>query len=141
MAAWSSGRIKSSVLIPNYVHASTNCFTTMSIHSVCCIDECERLLARLERVVGAPAATTTVISELVENLPSDTVEAPRNLSESLVRRLQEVADRHDGKVPLHSSGPTLWASIVNTSFCLKAVKFSISFSTGCCVKLFPPSFL
>ena len=31
----------------------------------------------LEREIGAPAATAARIAQLVENLPSDTVEAPR----------------------------------------------------------------
>lgn len=107
-----------SVLIPNYVNARTNCLTTTSFYSVCCIDECERLLARLESVIGAPAATPTVIYELVENLPSDTVEAPRNLSDTLVRRLQEVADRHDGKVPLHSRLFAQWMHHAYPSECI-----------------------
>lgn len=91
-----------SVLIPNYVNARTNCLTTTSFYSVCCIDECERLLGQLEHAIGAPEATPTRIAELVTNLPSDTVEAPRNLSAPLLRRLSEVADRHQGRVPLHS---------------------------------------
>merc|ERR1719277_1976873 len=32
---------------------------------------------------------------------SDSVDAPRNLSASLVSRLWEIADHHDGSVPLH----------------------------------------
>jgi len=91
-----------SVLIPNYVNARTNCLTTSSFYSVCCIDECERLLGQLERDIGAPEATPARIAELVANLPSDTVEAPRNLSAPVLRRLSEVADRHQGRVPLHS---------------------------------------
>merc|ERR1719413_222807 len=41
------------------------------------------------------------IAELVAGLPSDTVDAPRNLSEPLLSRLGEIADHHNGLVPLH----------------------------------------
>ena len=69
---------------------------------MCCIYECERLLGKLEREIGAPAATPAQIAQLVENLPSDTVEAPRVLSGALWRRLTELAERHEGVVPLHT---------------------------------------
>jgi len=97
-----SDALRPKVLIPNYVNARTNCLTTTSFYAVCCIDECERLLGRLEREIGAPAATPSEIAALVGNLPSDTVEAPRILSDSLLRRLTELAERHEGVVPLHS---------------------------------------
>jgi len=90
------------VLIANYVNSPTNCLTTTSFYSVCCIDECEGLLGHLERHIGAPEAAPEKILELVAAMPSDTVEAPRNLSVSLFPRLSEVAARHSGLVPLHS---------------------------------------
>ena len=97
-----SDALRPKVLIPNYVNARTNCLTTTSFYAVCCIDECERLLGRLEREIGAPAAIPSEIAALAGNLPSDTVEAPRILSDSLLRRLTELAERHEGVVPLHS---------------------------------------
>jgi len=90
------------ILIANYVNSPTNCLTTTSFYSVCCIDECEGLLGHLERAIGAPMAAPEEILELVAAMPSDTVEAPRNLSISLLLRLSEVAARHGGLVPLHS---------------------------------------
>ena len=69
---------------------------------MCCIDECERLLGKLEREIGAPASTPAQNAQLAENLPSDTVEAPRVLSGALWRRLTELAERHEGAVPLHT---------------------------------------
>merc|ERR1719401_1042810 len=62
-----------SVVIPNYVYSPSNCVASSTFYSVCCIDECEVLLGVLERSVGAPEATPKVISELISNLPSDTV--------------------------------------------------------------------
>merc|ERR1719215_1946267 len=34
-------------------------------------------------------------------MPSDTVDAPRNLSTALLVRLDEIASHHGGRVPLH----------------------------------------
>merc|ERR1719384_2836912 len=69
-----------SVVIANYLAGQANCLTSTSFHSVCCIDECEGLMSRLERDVAAPTAPLARIVELVRNIHSDTVDAPRNLS-------------------------------------------------------------
>ena len=87
-----SDALRPKVLMPNYVNARTNCLTTTSFYAVFCINECERLLGRLEREIGAPAATPLETAALVGNLP-DTVEAPRILSDSLLRWLTELAER------------------------------------------------
>jgi len=90
-----------SVIISNFMVSKANCLTETSFHSVCCLDECQSLLSHLESAIAAPVATPTRIAELVEALPSDTVVAPRNLTDALMSRLGEIADRHDGRVPLH----------------------------------------
>merc|ERR1712048_1255986 len=41
------------------------------------------------------------IIELLVELPSATVPAPRQISHSLVNHLNEIADSHGGRVPLH----------------------------------------
>merc|ERR1719278_228960 len=58
-------------------------------------------MSQLERDVAAPSASAARIAELVGGLHSDTIDAPRNLSASLLSRLGEIADHHDGQVPLH----------------------------------------
>merc|ERR1719476_300206 len=90
-----------SVIIVNYMASQANCLASTSFHSVCCIDECEGLMGSLERSIAAPTASVDRIAGLVAQLHSDTVDAPRNLSTSLISRLQEIADHHDGVVPLH----------------------------------------
>jgi len=90
-----------SVIIVNYLASQANCLASNSFHSVCCIDECEGLLAHLEQAIASPSATPDRIAELVAGLRSDTVDAPRTLSASLLSRLGEIADHHDGVVPLH----------------------------------------
>jgi len=90
-----------SVIIANYLASPANCLVSTSFHSVCCFDECEGLMGRLERSISAPLASPERVAELVSALPSDSVDAPRNLSASLMSRLRDIADHHDGSVPLH----------------------------------------
>merc|ERR1719384_2628354 len=82
---------KPSVVITNYLHSQTNCLAASGFYSVCCSDECESLLQHLERDLVSPGASPTRIAEAVAALPSDTVDAPRNLSAALLTRLHEIA--------------------------------------------------
>lgn len=90
-----------SVIISNFLTSKANCLTETSFHSVCCLDECQALLGHLESSIAAPMATPGKIAELVSAMSSDTIDAPRNLSASLMSRLGDIADQHDGHVPLH----------------------------------------
>lgn len=89
------------LIISNYVTSPSRCTPFSSYYSVCCPDECDSLLGSLERDIGKPAAEPTRIAGLVAELPSDTVEAPRNLSALMTSRLNEIASHHGGLVPLH----------------------------------------
>jgi predicted SAM-dependent methyltransferase len=89
------------VIIPNYMLSQSNCLADMGFYSICCINECEALLAHLERKIGAPEASPAWIAAIVSNLSSSTVEAPRALPQNMIHRLEEVANRHAGTVPLH----------------------------------------
>merc|ERR1719410_420254 len=90
-----------SVIIANFLTSKINCLTESGFHSVCCLDECQALFSHLESAISAPMATPARIAELVTQLPSDTVDAPRNLSTSLLSRLEEIAEYHSGQVQLH----------------------------------------
>jgi len=90
-----------SVLITNYLHSQTNCLSTSGYYSVCCTNECESLMGHLEQHLGAPRAAPARLAELVSQLESDTVEAPRNLSTVQLARLTAIAELHGGEVPLH----------------------------------------
>merc|ERR1719293_279780 len=92
---------KPSVILTNYMYSRSNCLASSSLYSVCCIDECEPLMASLERSIANPVADPQRIAELVASLPSDTVSAPRELPALLRRRLDDIAGRHTGSVPLH----------------------------------------
>merc|ERR1740123_2782291 len=91
-----------SVVIPNYVYGMNNCLASSSYFSVCCTNKCERLMSHVEREIAAPIASLQRLVEVVSALPSDFVDAPRELPASLLSRLREMAEFHgDGKVPLH----------------------------------------
>jgi hypothetical protein len=96
------------VIIPNYLNSPSNCVASSKFYSVCCIDECDTLVSNLEQKIAAPVATLAQITELVAVLPSATVEAPRELPTSLVRRLAMIAMHHDGVVPLHGRLFSQW---------------------------------
>jgi len=90
-----------SVVIPNYIQSQSNCLAGSSFYSICCFDECEDLLGRVEQEVKGPSAPPSQIAAVVSNLQSDTVYAPRNLSAALLNRLGDIAQLHGGNVPLH----------------------------------------
>jgi hypothetical protein len=90
-----------SVLIANYMNAPTNCIAYSGFYSACCKNECEGLLRHIEDRVSAPVAQPEAIAAFFADLASPTVPAPRILSATSLRRLDEIAVSHGGQVPLH----------------------------------------
>eukprot|EP00930_Biecheleria_cincta_P002235 TRINITY_DN103260_c0_g1_i1.p1 TRINITY_DN103260_c0_g1~~TRINITY_DN103260_c0_g1_i1.p1 ORF type:complete len:624 (+),score=120.96 TRINITY_DN103260_c0_g1_i1:115-1986(+) len=89
------------VIIPNYIMARTNCLEASSIFAVCCRDQCENLLTKVESQFQSSLAEPQKIVELVSRLSTDTVDAPRVLGHDLIARLEQVAAQNHGQVPLH----------------------------------------
>jgi hypothetical protein len=96
------------VIMTNYLTSPTNCISSSSFYSVCCMDECEGLLGHLEREIAAPEATSARIASLVSQLTSSSVAAPRELPAALLDRLEEIASHHGGSVPLHGRLFSQW---------------------------------
>eukprot|EP00928_Gymnodinium_smaydae_P041875 TRINITY_DN2827_c0_g1_i2.p1 TRINITY_DN2827_c0_g1~~TRINITY_DN2827_c0_g1_i2.p1 ORF type:complete len:555 (+),score=83.60 TRINITY_DN2827_c0_g1_i2:81-1745(+) len=90
-----------SVLIPNYLYSSANCAAGSKYYTVCCINECDTLLGDIETHIGESAATPQRLADFIGTLSSSTVTEPRQLSEALVQRLEEISSHHGGLVPLH----------------------------------------
>merc|ERR550525_2140732 len=67
------------VMIPNYMNSRMNCLTASDFYAVCCLNECDELLGKIEAHVALPHADPARISDVVSALQSDTVDAPRNL--------------------------------------------------------------
>jgi len=89
------------VRIPNYVAGPTNCIAQSAYYSVCCLSECETLMNELEGKIQAPMASSAQLVRLLSNMESSSMEAPRVLPKVLVDKLDVIAERNDGAVPLH----------------------------------------
>merc|ERR1719313_1396924 len=93
------------VIIPNYLQAASNCVVSAEHYLVCCAAECEDLLGEIEAKVGAPTATPAQLLGIVGNMTSHSGslddDEPPKLKGSLTTQLEQIADSHDGTVPLH----------------------------------------
>jgi len=89
------------VIISNYVASRPNCFDASSFYVVCCPDQCEPLMGKLENAIASEMGLPEQIMQLVSALSSETVTAPRKLSPTLVRHLDSIAKSNAGQVPLH----------------------------------------
>merc|ERR1719359_2535258 len=56
------------VVIPNYLQGSSNCIITSTYYNVCCVNECEALLERVEDSVHEPVASLEVMLPAVEEI-------------------------------------------------------------------------
>jgi len=89
------------VIIPNYLNAPSNCIGSSAYYDVCCIDECEELIGHVEMELKNPMAGPAEIAKIIANLPSVSVAAGRQLSATLLQRLDELGDHHDKQIPIH----------------------------------------
>lgn len=88
------------IIIPNYVGSRPNCLVASSFYVVCCRNECEDLLASVEKTVASDTAKPEQILQVVSGFSTSTVSA-RTVSATLEQRLQKIAEIHGGAVPLH----------------------------------------
>jgi len=89
------------VILPNYLSSRPNCLEATDLYAVCCRNECEDLMGQLENVFAEPSVSPDRILGLVSTMSSDTVKAPRKLSEALMQRLQKLAAANGGEVLIH----------------------------------------
>jgi hypothetical protein len=99
------------VIVSNFLLSPGNCLADTGLYSICCVNECDGLLAHIEQSVSGPDAKPEDLIEIVSNLHSATIEAPRTLSARLVSQLELVAMRHGGRVPLHSRSLAQWLHV------------------------------
>mmetsp|Transcript_30183 Transcript_30183/g.54876 ORF Transcript_30183/g.54876 Transcript_30183/m.54876 type:complete len:587 (-) Transcript_30183:60-1820(-) len=87
------------VLMANYINSPTNCLQPSPYYLVCCHNECDDILGQLERKIAAPTATP---QEILAAIALPHVAPGKKLPNAALRkRLEEVAARHEGQVPLH----------------------------------------
>jgi len=101
------------VVVANYVTSTPQCLQGSSVYLTCCRSECEDLMGIIESKVAAPEVDPAHIVGIVSLVRTDTVVAPRELSQTLLSRLQNIADHHGGRVPIHGR---LFAQWMHTAF-------------------------
>jgi hypothetical protein len=89
------------VIIPNYVTAVSNCDAASDYFAICCRHECEEILDKLEGKIASPSATPARILQLVKDISSPTIAAPRTLNSNLEKALEDAGALHGGMVQLH----------------------------------------
>merc|ERR1719379_1213220 len=89
------------VIVPNYLVGPNNCLEASPMHTYCCKDECGVMISEVEHGIAAPTGVPGTIVRIVSQISSDTVNAPRNLTVDLTNKLEDIARRHGGRVPLH----------------------------------------
>merc|ERR1719394_1482016 len=65
-----TSRYAKKVIMPNYLQGPNNCLVTNEHYFVCCVNECETVLADIEEAVGSPVASPSEILRPLENLTS-----------------------------------------------------------------------
>jgi hypothetical protein len=105
------------VRIANYLAGPSNCIASSTYYSVCCLSDCEGLRNDVEGKIKAPVASPEHLLSIVGNLSSSSVDAPRKLPRALADKLQAIADRHSGLVPLHGRLFAQWMHYAFPSEC------------------------
>lgn len=96
------------VIIPNYLAGPSNCISPSGHYRICCFDDCESLMDKIEAHIGAPTASPEAIVSYVSSLASASQPANRTLSSELLRLLSDVAAHHGGQVPIHGRLFSQW---------------------------------
>lgn len=105
------------IMVANYLNGPANCIASSHYYAVCCIDECESLLGHIELQLQAPTAPSDVLASVVAALSSSTVAANRTLPPSQLHRLHKIAEKHDGRVPIHGRLFMQWMHMVYPREC------------------------
>jgi len=88
------------LLSANYINSPGNCLQPSGYYLVCCHNECDDILGRLEKQLGQPSATPMEIMSALRATSGSSLRSGM-VAPALRRRLQDVADFHDGRVPIH----------------------------------------
>lgn len=92
------------LIVPNYINSQSMCLSTASFYTVCCVNECDGLVAGLERGAAGPAAEPQKFADLVAALPTQ----PAGEASKRMEDLQTIAADNAGQVPIHSHAAAEW---------------------------------
>jgi len=103
----SSAYLGPQVIIANYIAGMSNCITSAPYYSICCLNDCDQVFQHIEALIPASTGSVSQIVEAVESLP----QAPE-VTDELRARLGEIAQLHDGQVPIHGRLLAQWLHFV-----------------------------
>jgi len=86
-----------SLITANYMAAGSNCRRVSSLHSFCCVNECDDLSIQIEKELQAPWASPNQIADIVMPMRPD----GQGGEEDLLRHLETIAQQHNGSVPVY----------------------------------------
>jgi len=89
------------VIVANYLYGASNCIVTDAHYRICCRSECEHHLFEIEDAVRSPLATPEQLLAIVGNITMDLDDNEPKLTNSLRSQLHDIANTHDGQVPIH----------------------------------------
>jgi hypothetical protein len=89
------------VIVPTFIVSPTHCLVDTGSYSVCCLNECEGVMGHLERALGASEATTDQIISAISEIFASTGSSQRDLPQAMKVRLELVAERNGGTVPIY----------------------------------------
>lgn len=106
------------LLTANYINSPTNCLEPTGYYMVCCHNECDDHLAQLERQLASPIGTPMeILAALKASAPALRGGRFPRLPPGLQRRLEEVAEHHGGRVPIHGRLFAQWLHHVYPNQC------------------------
>jgi hypothetical protein len=108
------------VLIPNYISTRANCIAEASVfYGICCADSsCRDLFGHLESRLRAPHASPEQILSVLLETSSPHSAVNRSWSRALVSKLEEIAEHHEGHVPLHGRLFAQWLHFAYPRECM-----------------------
>jgi len=105
------------VIISNYMQSPNNCVITQKHFRVCCANPCHDFFSDLEVAIGAPEGAPEDIMAIVSNTTSGLNDASPRITRRLEAQLREIAQEHQGKVPLHGRLFAQWLHFVFPTEC------------------------
>lgn len=105
------------VIIANYASGPGNCLASSTNYAVCCQDPCQGILGRLEEKLSMPSAKPTQLAGAVAQLSNAGENVSNAMPGFMFRRLQDIAELHAGRVPLHSRLFAEWLHVAFPNKC------------------------
>jgi len=100
------------VILSNYLQGANNCIASDDHYRMCCPSECEDHMAEIEQEAKGPYATPELILSTVAQMSSSLEEDDAKLSSALRSQLVDIANTHQGTVPLHGRLFAQWLHYV-----------------------------